>query len=70
MEQLRSRCEQVDQLCKLARKEGCLLEGPKDYGPPTGYAAYLRDPDGHHVEISYGQEAAYESRYTPYTELA
>ena len=63
-------CEQVDQLCKLARKEGCLLEGPKDYGPPTGYAAYLRDPDGHHVEISYGQEAAYESRYTPYTELA
>ncbi|WP_446341743.1 aminotransferase class I/II-fold pyridoxal phosphate-dependent enzyme [Coleofasciculus sp. F4-SAH-05] len=63
-------CEQVDQLCQLARKEGCLLEGPKDYGPPTGYAAYLRDPNGHHVEISYGQEAAYESRYTPYTELA
>ncbi|MDF5728668.1 MAG: aminotransferase class I/II-fold pyridoxal phosphate-dependent enzyme [Rhizonema sp. PD38] len=62
--------EQVDHLCELARKDRCLLEEPAEHGAPTGYAAYLKDPDGHFVEISYGQEAAYESRYTPYTDLA
>ena len=62
--------EQVDHLCTLARKDRCLLEEPAEHGAPTGYAAYLKDPDGHFVEISYGQEAAYESRYIPYTDLA
>jgi hypothetical protein len=30
--------------------------GPRDYGPPVGYWAFLSDPDGHTVEISHGQE--------------
>ncbi len=48
--------EEVDALCELARSEGVLLDGPEDDGPPVGYWAFLRDPDGHKVEISYGQE--------------
>ena len=43
--------EEVDQLCRLALAQGCL-----DSGPPVGYWAFLRDPDGHTVEIAYGQE--------------
>ena len=35
---------------------GCLLKPPEDSGPPVGYWALLRDPDGHTLEISYGQE--------------
>ena len=52
-----SRAE-VDRLCEAARSGGCLIEGPHDYGPPVGYWAFLRDPDGHTLEISFGQEVA------------
>ncbi|MDZ8104547.1 MAG: VOC family protein [Nostoc sp. DedQUE12a] len=47
--------EDIDRLCNEARTEGVLLAGPNDFGPPVGYWAYLRDPDGHTLEISYGQ---------------
>lgn len=50
-----SRAE-VDRLAAAARAEGCLAMGPTDSGEPVGYWAFLRDPDGHHLEISYGQE--------------
>jgi len=46
----------VDGLCDRARAAGCLLAGPTESGPPVGYWAFLRDPDGHTLEISYGQE--------------
>ena len=48
--------EEVDRLCALARDDGCLVAGPEDSGPPVGYWAFLRDPDGHTLELSYGQE--------------
>ncbi|MBD2180862.1 VOC family protein [Planktothrix sp. FACHB-1355] len=48
--------ESMDALCKKARQEGVLIEEPKDSGPPVGYWAFLRDPDGHTLELSYGQE--------------
>jgi catechol 2,3-dioxygenase-like lactoylglutathione lyase family enzyme len=48
--------DEVDQLCALARKDGCLALGPTDSGYPVGYWAFLRDPDGHQLEISFGQE--------------
>jgi len=48
--------EEIDERCAAARKEGCLIAGPMDYGPPVGYWAFLRDPDGHTLEISFGQE--------------
>lgn len=46
----------VDALCTLARGDGREVFGPMDSGPPVGYWAYIVDPDGHNLEISYGQE--------------
>ena len=48
--------EEVDRLCAQAREERCLSRGPTDYGPPVGYWAFITDPDGHTLELSYGQE--------------
>jgi catechol 2,3-dioxygenase-like lactoylglutathione lyase family enzyme len=52
-----SRAE-VDRLCTQARGEGCLLSGPTDSGYPIGYWAFIADPDGHTLELSFGQEVA------------
>ncbi len=46
----------VDRLSELARREQRLSLGPTDSGPPVGYWAIIRDPDGHNLEVSYGQE--------------
>ena len=48
--------EEVDALCQRAREDAVLIAGPLDYGPPVGYWAFLSDPDGHTLEISYGQQ--------------
>ena len=48
--------EEVDRLCELARSEERLIDGPMDYGDPVGYWAFVRDPDGHTLEVSFGQE--------------
>jgi catechol 2,3-dioxygenase-like lactoylglutathione lyase family enzyme len=48
--------EYMDALCERAQQEGVLLQAPKDSGYPIGYWAFLRDPDGHTLELSYGQE--------------
>ncbi|BAZ51061.1 glyoxalase/bleomycin resistance protein/dioxygenase [Nostoc sp. NIES-4103] len=48
--------EEVDRLCHEAQSEGVLLEGPNDWGHPVGYWAFIQDPDGHTLEVSYGQE--------------
>ncbi len=48
--------DEVDRLCAVARDGGCLALGPIDSGYPVGYWAFLRDPDGHQLEISFGQE--------------
>jgi catechol 2,3-dioxygenase-like lactoylglutathione lyase family enzyme len=50
-----SRAE-VDRLSAEAGAEGRLLKGPTDSGYPVGYWALLRDPDGHTLELSHGQE--------------
>ena len=47
---------EVDRLCNLAKEEKCLISKPKDAGYPVGYWAYLKDPDNHTLEISFGQE--------------
>jgi len=46
----------VDRLCAQARADGVLLQGATDSPPPVGYWAFLRDPDGHTLELSHGQE--------------
>ena len=48
--------EEMDALCGQARQQGLLIRGPQDSGYPVGYWAFLRDPDGHTLELSYGQE--------------
>lgn len=48
--------QEVDSLCEEAKREGVLLEGPEQEEPPVGYWAFLRDPDGHTLELSFGQE--------------
>ena len=50
-----SRAE-LDRLSTLAAAEDCLLSAPTDSGPPVGYWAVLRDPDGHALELAFGQE--------------
>ncbi|MBW2373883.1 MAG: VOC family protein [Deltaproteobacteria bacterium] len=48
--------EEVDRLSEEARDEERLIAGPLDYGPPVGYWAFIRDPDGHTLELSHGQD--------------
>lgn len=48
--------EDMDALCDRARQAGVLIQEQKDSGYPIGYWAFLRDPDGHTLELSYGQE--------------
>jgi catechol 2,3-dioxygenase-like lactoylglutathione lyase family enzyme len=48
--------EVVDRLLSQARDEGRGVFGPLDSGPPVGYWGYIVDPDGHNLELSYGQE--------------
>ena len=50
-----SRAE-VDRRCDRARRAGWLQREPEDGGSPVGYWALLRDPDGHNVELSCGQD--------------
>jgi catechol 2,3-dioxygenase-like lactoylglutathione lyase family enzyme len=50
--------QEVDRLCEQARAEGVLQAGPTESPYPVGYWAFLSDPDGHTLEISYGQEVA------------
>lgn len=47
---------EVDRLCDAARQEGILIDGPTDSGYPVGYWAFISDPDGHTLEVSFGQE--------------
>jgi catechol 2,3-dioxygenase-like lactoylglutathione lyase family enzyme len=48
--------DEVDRLCGEARSEGALRLGPIDSGYPVGYWAFLSDPDGHTLELAFGQE--------------
>jgi catechol 2,3-dioxygenase-like lactoylglutathione lyase family enzyme len=48
--------EEIDLLCTKASQSGVLLQAPQDSGYPIGYWAFLRDPDGHTLELSHGQE--------------
>jgi catechol 2,3-dioxygenase-like lactoylglutathione lyase family enzyme len=57
--------EALDALCAQARQAGVLLQEPQDSGYPIGYWAFLRDPDGHTLELSYGQEIGLVVQPTP-----
>ncbi|MCH2172242.1 VOC family protein [Myxococcota bacterium] len=48
--------EEVDRRAEMAKNDDCLIGGPMDSGPPVGYWAFLSDPDGHTLELSFGQD--------------
>lgn len=48
--------EDVDGLAASARSEGRVVNGPTDSGHPVGYWAFIEDPDGNNLEISFGQD--------------
>ena len=50
------RVEAVDKLCAQAKEDDILAKEAEDYGAPVGYWAFIRDPGGHTLEISYGQK--------------
>jgi catechol 2,3-dioxygenase-like lactoylglutathione lyase family enzyme len=52
----------VDRLCDRARSARCLLREPQQGNERVGYWALLCDPDGHNVELSFGQEVGVEVR--------
>ena len=51
---------EVDDLCALAAAEGRTVTGPHDEGPPVGYWAIIADPDGHNLEVAFGQQVGVE----------
>lgn len=55
---LKSR-EEVDARVAKARAAGIAVDGPTDSGPPVGYWVFLRDPDGHTLELAFGQEVEF-----------
>jgi catechol 2,3-dioxygenase-like lactoylglutathione lyase family enzyme len=50
--------EKVESLCELALREGRLRKPPRDAGPIVGYYGMIADPDGHNLEVSFGQVVA------------
>ena len=51
--------QEMDTKLAQARADGVLRKEPQDSGPPVGYWAFLDDPDGNTLELSYGQEISY-----------
>jgi len=47
--------EEVDRAAAAARADGVLVLEPVYAGPIVGYFCLIEDPDGNHVEFSYGQ---------------
>lgn len=48
----------VDERVRMAIGEGRTATQPKQDPPPVGYWAVIQDPDGHTLELSYGQQVS------------
>jgi catechol 2,3-dioxygenase-like lactoylglutathione lyase family enzyme len=48
--------DEVDHRLVTASAEGYEVLGPCDDGPPVGYWGLIVDPDGHNLELAYGQQ--------------
>lgn len=57
--------EAMDAKLAEARDAGVLRQEPTDSGSPVGYWAFLDDPDGNTLELSYGQEIGYLIDHQP-----
>jgi len=47
---------EVDRRLAEAATDGYDIIGPCDDGPPVGYWGIIVDPDGHNLELAYGQQ--------------
>lgn len=50
---------EVDRRTAAAAVEGFVTMSPHDSGPPAGYYGIVVDPDGHNLEIAFGQEVEF-----------
>jgi len=50
--------EEIDAIAEKGAAAGVLLMAPRDSSEIVGYHCYLRDPNGHSVEFSFGQVLA------------
>lgn len=48
--------QEIDRIAETAKTVGVLEDGPVDYGGSVGYYVLLKDPDGHIVEFTFGQD--------------
>jgi len=48
--------DEVDHRLVEANAAGHQVLGPCDDGPPVGYWGIIVGPDGHNLEVAYGQE--------------
>ncbi len=62
-------CTEVKRIAEMAKAEGILEHGPLEENWPGGYCAYISDPSGHSLEISYNQEAGYNAIFDPICDL-
>ena len=62
-------CDDVRRIAAMAKEEGILEHGPCEEGWPGGFCAYITDPSGHSVEISFNQEAGYNAIFEPVCDL-
>ncbi len=51
--------DEVDRRLTLAGELGFVTLGPIDSGPPVGYYGIIVDPDGHQLEVAFGQQVAF-----------
>jgi hypothetical protein len=51
--------EAVDDVLERANAQQRPTIGPFDSGPPVGYWGFVQDPDGHNLEVSFGQEVGF-----------
>ncbi len=57
--------DEVDRRMAAAMAEGFVTAGPHDSGPPAGYYGIVVDPDGHNLEIAFGQEVTFTVEHDP-----
>lgn len=51
--------EEVDRVLRRAADAGHEVLGAFDAGPPVGYWGIIADPDGHNLEVAFGQEVGF-----------
>ncbi len=51
--------DEVDRRLAMAAEAGFSTAGPTDAGDPVGYYGVVVDPDGHNLEIAFGQRVAF-----------